>query len=1259
MMRLLFILFSCFCYTVSAQPTDPERLSFYIENPNMYGENQTEAHVPLVPFASVEQAKSGDWSQSPYYKSLNGDWKFSWSATPFQAPANFESPGFAATDWKTITVPGTWQMQGYGFNVYRNIPLEFGPYDPPKVPYHLNPTGAYITEFDIPANWQGRRVLLHFEGVKSVYWVWLNGRYVGFDKGSMTSGEFDITGHLQEGNNKLAVKVVRWSDGTYLEDQDMWRFSGIYRNVYLYATPDVHISDFFVRTDLDEAYRDAVLQVDIEMAQMPQQRSLKGWRIQARLFDAEGNEVFQKTMAIQSKNQLSDEPLLLEQSIKNPKKWSAEKPHVYRLTLALIDADGNTTEVLEEQVGFREIEVRGNLFLVNGVAVKLKGVNKHEHSPKTGRTLSREDIIQDLDLMKKLNVNAIRLSHYPNAPLFYDLATEYGFYVCDEVNNECHYGELTIPDMDGWDAAFMDRTAHMYERDKNYPCIVMWSTGNECGYGPVHHLMADYLRAQDPTRPIYHQGNLPNGDAPYADINGIRYPSPEELRAVADTSQRPVIMGEYMHSMGNSLGQFDEYWEAIYSRKNLQGGFTWDWVNQGLEFDLIHTPDRSAYAHMATLMGQPKLVNGKTNQALAMSGVDDWVEIYADPVFNSIKKSLTIRAWVYPRGYFGENNILSKSESFELTQAHADSLTFTVHGTNGRSRTITGVVPRNWNYNWHRVSAVLNNGKMNVSINDKVIAERTGSTLEVRRSRHPVTIGKNHLKHDEHFPGFLSNMIYDDVQLYRSTIDQATTAGNDKNMLLWLPLDTLIPKGKYYAYGATPTSSGTMDGVVSADRVPQPEAWQMKHSHRPVVVRPLNLERGELEIENRHHFTNLNELQAQWKLLENAKVIASESIALDVPPQERRVISIDIKKPALKAGAEYMLRLEFVQPQQTRWADAGYEVAFEEMPLHWQQAPETLGDRSVLKKLMVNERDGQLSISGEGFGYVMEKSTGMFSSLKIAGEEMVRQGPALNAWRVPLMNEQSKWGVKEVDTWYRYGLDSLQHSVESIRTDRISDAEFKVFIAIRSYSNPIREINFAQQFVYTFLGNGEVLVDHTIVPNTEKPAYDKHSLEFLPKLGLQFHLSGQADQLTWYGRGPFETYPDRKTGAKTGIYTTAINDIESPYIIPQDFDNRSDVRWAAVTNAAGKGFAIVGQGQWLNVSIDPYENLNQAWYPFQLRRHGGAILNVDIAVTGVGGTPISVRNTYRTFPVKYHYTFRIHPILEKDEDLTGLTGVKY
>jgi len=485
------------------------------QDPAVIGRHKQPAHATLMPYATVEQALEGAREASPFFLSLNGDWTFHWVEKPADRPPDFHRTDFDADAWSTIPVPSNWQLHGYGRPIYINQPYPFAPEnpEPPNIPDHYNPVGSYRTTFTVPSEWKGRQVFLHFAGVKSAFYIWVNGEAVGYSQGSMTPAEFDVTAYLREGENLLAAQVFRWSDGSYLEDQDTWRLSGIYRDVFLYSTPTVHISDFAVRTDLDENYRDAILLVRPKLRTFGG-ASAEGWSVEAQLYDDQGQPLFDAPPRIdalailkEKRPQRGNTPFgLLQGEVADPLKWTDETPHLYTLVLSLQDVDGTLVEAESTRVGFREVEIRGGRLLVNGRPVRLYGVDRHSHDPETGQAVPYARMVQDVTLLKQNNINAVRTSHYPNDARWYDLCDEYGIYVMDEANLETHGVTGLLSNDPAWHAAFVDRAVSLVERDKNHPSVIFWSLGNEAGMGPNHAAMAGWIREYDPTRPIHYEG---------------------------------------------------------------------------------------------------------------------------------------------------------------------------------------------------------------------------------------------------------------------------------------------------------------------------------------------------------------------------------------------------------------------------------------------------------------------------------------------------------------------------------------------------------------------------------------------------------------------------------------------------------------------------------------------------------------------------------------------------------------------------------
>lgn len=614
--RTLFISISLLALWLLSQSASAQSPEW--ETPTIFGKNKELAHASFVSYPDEKTALQYQRSASPWYQLLNGSWKFSFITNPTKTPKDFHQSNFTDSLWKNIKVPGHWQLQGYGKPIYTNVDHPFPP-NPPYVPKEGNETGLYRKTFELSEGLKdfqksGQQVFLHFAGVQSAFYVWVNGQRVGYSEGSMTPAEFNITPYLStKGKNTLAVQVIRWSDASYLEDQDFWRLSGIFRDVFLWVTPALHIRDFQVTTDLDVAYRDATLKVDI-FARNYIKTASKGGYIRLKLLDQQDSVVVEKKIPYRNIAAGKEEKLSFLEQIANPLKWSAEQPHLYKLVIILEDVEEKPMEVVSVKIGFRKVEIKNAQVLINGQPVYFKGVNRHEFEPTTGRAISEASMIADIRLIKQHNFNAVRTSHYPNQTRWYELCDEYGLYIIDEANLESHYlwdrvAQSPVHQAQ-WKAAIVDRGISMAQRDKNHACVVMWSMGNEAGNGVNMQAMYDAIRKIDQSqRPIHYEsrhldigskllttGNLiekyKSGMALLAwttklsgyDINSTMYPMPHEIeeRYKKDGARRPLILCEYAHAMGNSTGFFKAYWDMFEKYPEMQGGFIWDWVDQGL-----------------------------------------------------------------------------------------------------------------------------------------------------------------------------------------------------------------------------------------------------------------------------------------------------------------------------------------------------------------------------------------------------------------------------------------------------------------------------------------------------------------------------------------------------------------------------------------------------------------------------------------------------------------------------------------------------
>jgi beta-galactosidase len=583
------------------------------ENQHVLQINREPIHVPLGAYENGKQAETRNRRASKYVKLLDGTWKFKLAGNPMEVPEEFFAEGYNVSNWDNITVPGNWEMQGFGIPIYTNVMYPFdmsdpssphirnagkGSYfdsntfktslNPPFVPSD-NPTGCYVTKFQVPEGWDGRDIFINFESVDSAFYLWINGEKVGYSQDSKLCAEFNITEFLKSGENTLAVQVMRWCDGSYLEDQDYWHLSGIQRSVILYSKPKIHIRDFKVMPLLDDRFKDGEL---IAYCYVNKGENYANYSIKAKLLDAEGNVVAQEEnlpiwaespMYMRSKYLPEAGAAIIDLKVKSPVKWSAENPYLYTVVFTLSDKEGNEVDFESCSVGFRRIEIsKEGVIKLNGKRLIVRGVDRHEHHHETGRALTEEWMRKEIMLMKKLNFNAVRTSHYPNDPRWYDLCDELGICLVDEANLETHGAQSLLSKDPEWAQAYLDRAVRMVMRDKNHPSILFWSLGNESGAGMNHAAMANWIRYYDPYRLVQYEGGDPNSL-----ISDVRVPMYPQMSWVADvmadsTDLRPMVMCEYAYAKSNSTGNFKEFWDYVDKYPRFQGGFVWDWCDKAI-----------------------------------------------------------------------------------------------------------------------------------------------------------------------------------------------------------------------------------------------------------------------------------------------------------------------------------------------------------------------------------------------------------------------------------------------------------------------------------------------------------------------------------------------------------------------------------------------------------------------------------------------------------------------------------------------------
>jgi beta-galactosidase len=947
------------------------------ENPQVVGRHKEAPHATSLPFPDVAGALSGGLENTPFVKRLNGDWKFHWVGKPEDRPQNFYHPDFDDSSWETIPVPSCWEMFGYGIPIYTDVAYPF-PANPPYISHNYNPVGSYRTEFETPVGWQDREVFISFGGVYSAFYLWINGQKVGYSEESKTPAEFNITPYLNTGRNLLAVEVYRWSDGSYLEDQDMFRFSGIFRDVHLTAVPQIFIRDFFARCDLDKAYRDATLHLTAKVKNLAE-REAGRTTLEAYLFDPAGRRVKAGPIMTGRLGPLpagAEAELELAALVKNPSQWTAETPSLYRLVLELKDERGRTLEATGADIGFREIEIRNSQLLVNGVPVKLKGVNRHEHDPDFGSALPYERMAQDIKLLKQYNINTVRTSHYPNDVRWYDLCDLYGIYVVDEANIESHgmgYGPKTLGQPPEWKTAHLDRVTRMVERDKNHPSVIMWSLGNEAGAGDNFRAAAQAVRLLDPSRPIHYERMNE-----VADVESVMYPSVEELQEAGRAkSDKPFFVCEYGHAMGNACGNLQEYWEIIESSPRLIGACIWDWVDQGL------------------------------------------------------------------RKYTDEPA-----------------------GPDGRRR--------------------------------------------------------------------------------------------------W-----------YYAYGGdfddTPNDGNfCCNGLVPPDRQVTPKLLEVKKVYQNIAVEPLDLAAGKIRIRNKYAFTNLRDFDGAWALTEDGRTIRSGSIArLDLAPGGTKILDLPLGKPSLRPGAEYFLRVSFCLGRDTLYAHRGYELAWEQMPVPFNNPAAAEREATGLPALKLEESGQEVVVQGAGFQAVFSREEGGLVSLSYGNRTVISKtgaepnGPRLNIFRAPTDNDV--WMAKAFSD---SGLSQLHALVKKFEARTRDDGKVEVEIVVEHIG--FKGAGVRHACLYTVWADGAILLDNIFQPLGSLPP--------LYRLGLKMTVSPDLETMTWFGRGPGESYPDRKSSCDVGLWSGRVSDQFTEYVRPQENGNKEDVRWLALTDQAGAGLLVNSLG---------------------------------------------------------------------------------
>jgi beta-galactosidase len=1077
------------------------------ENPAAQGRGREPAHATLMPYPDKATALRSIRYDSPYFQSLNGKWQFFLAASPSATP-EFYQPEFETIAWDPIVVPGNWQLQGYDIPYYTDVQLPFPPDDVPNVPADDNPTGCYRRTFSLPADWAGRQVFLTFEGVDSAFHAWLNGVEIGFSKDSRLPAEFNITSHLLPGENVLAVRVYRWSDGTYLENQDMWRLSGIFRDVYLWSAAPERIRNFVVQSDYAPGACEGIFGLTAVLENANQIGA--PLEVSLRLFDPDGKVVFAKE--IQVDPAAGDKAKISDVHLPDILPWSDESPTLYTLLLNLVDETGERPETLSARVGFRRVEIRDGQLRLNGRAILIKGVNRHEHDMDNGHAISEASMEQDIRLMKQFNINAVRTSHYPNHPRWYELCDQYGILLFSEANIECDGALAYLSKSADWRDAFLARVTRMVETHRNHPSVIVWSLGNESGCGSNHEAMAAWVRENDPTRPIHYH---PAGEGPVTDIIAPMYPSVDRIVELAQKDdRRPVIMCEYAHSMGNATGNLKEYWDAIAAYPRLQGGFIWDWVDQ-------------AYRR-TTASGQTWWAYG-----------GDFGDEPNDGPF--CMDGLTAPDRTPHPGLWEYKKIL---EPIHIEAIDIAAGRFRIHN----AYNFMNLAERNGDW---QVTA---NGEIPLSGSIEMENVPPGGSFE-------VTIQEVRQVHDSPEPAFVE---------FRFTLPEDTIWAKKGHEIAWaqfaLPYTPRPVPTSFSTPQRSPEYPLALDGLIST---------------------PLRLNFWRAPTDNDIGTYSTEKMLYAWR---DAGLDQLEETVTDIHREPDRITVTSRIAPRPSAGHSMwwdwmrnQIALLFVQC----WDEETLKII----------AAELVEDYSSLPGRTKRERVNAL----------------------VARFDLQR------GYR--LLQVTYHWLVSTTDP---DTFDTLKYRLQHIVA--MDQAGFIRYFSLN------RDYHFECETTYRYSGS-EIHLHTRIRPQGNLPN--------LPRIGFTWGMHRQYDQLSWFGRGPLETYPDRKQGMRIGLYHGGVDQQYTPYGRPQENGNKTDVTWAALLDSNGEGLFITGSS--LNISAHRFSSadIEQARHIHELKRRDEIFVTVDFLLAGLGNASCGpgVLKQYTIPPAEYTFDLCLRPLI--------------
>lgn len=1311
---------------------------------DVYGINREEASMfasTSVVYDTVDKAIKGardyDKAASKYVQFLTGeeDGVSDWSLVVLQNQTLAQGEKYrdfykttyeakTADQWKNnLALPCSWTRQGFDFSIYTNTQMPWqSAYDSgpavwaPYAPVNYNPVGLYRKTFTVNPDLKdaGGRIYLSFQGVESAYYVYVNGKEVGYSEDTFSPHSFDITDYLNaSGENLLAVEVHKFCDGTWMEDQDMYYDGGIFRDIYLYSAPLVHIQDYTVTTDLDANYTNADMNLKVTVANSSTEKAA-GYKVDVRLYD-ETNQMFVNDVTLNvgevaaaSEGTDGKASAELTKKVLAPKLWSAETPNLYTLVLSLYKENGAYMGSVSQQLGFREIEFTrsevdayeyGNRttqdweytpIKINGKPILLKGTNRHDSDPVYGKYVPLETQEEDVLIMKQYNLNAIRTSHYSNDEYLYYLCDKYGLYMMGETNLESHDLMNRGDEQKQFKKLAMDRTVTAFQRLKNRTAIVMWSTGNENHYKSnadyADYMFYDliwYFKNNDRTRPVHSESSDGNNGT---DMRSNMYPDVWTTWNRAGANM-PYVLCEYAHAMGNGAGNLKEYWDAIRSSDNMLGGFIWDWVDQSrllkLPESYVLTEESYGVEGTANIEEIHTVTDRKALTDRSITGYALFQNEQYNTALSGENKAFTVEVICKPTSGRGDQVLISKGDrQFALKTDSNNHLEFFVYdnenhtndGAFSRWSAVSADLPSNWLNRWHQVAAVYNSGNIKIYCDGKLLKEGNGNS-KITASGNQIGIGYDEYN-NRNFDGEISlGRIYTKAltaeELAAQNSQEPAIRQGDDNMLLWVDFAELTKskngaydyyaedfahknlykdeaKGQYYCYGGDNGESPNdgsfcVNGLVSPDRDIQPELYEVKYQYQSVwfTASEKELKNGTVHVYNENNFLNLNAFDVTWALLEDGKEIGKGTVTdTNIPGRTRGELTIPYAAQmpqTLKAGAEYYLNLSVRLKEDTLWAKAGHEVAYEQFKV----PAETVKVSRVLDNTVTvdDSKSDAIVVSGKDnkFSFKIDRDTGAIRDYVWNNETVLSEGPVPNYWRALTNND---WNDGNYDKGWK-NVRTTGASDILVRTNE--DGQTEIAVTLTSNNSNVK-----QSMVYTVDGSGAVTAKVSVDASRDS------GLGWFIRVGTVMKLPKGYENVSWYGNGPVEAMSDRETFARVGIYHTTVSEMFYPYLETQDTGTMTGVKCFAVENPDTKNGLAIASKDGVEASalhFDVYD-MDDARHPYELTKLDETILTVNYKSMGVGNASCGpqVLDEYKVSDgVPYTYEYTMVPYTAPDQ----------